>query len=424
MVMKRVAVITAICFALFLTSCGYQPRIIEESQAPKTSGYLSQSSGVTNDRSDEPQGEPDAASGQIQAEAVRSPDESLAPMESFPAYFIGSTARPKEIAVHVTGLTWNKSSDLTLSVGDSNRRTATTTPAGGAVTYTSSEAAVASVDAAGNVTCKAAGKAVITAVSGGASVSYNLTVVAAASASGSTASVSGPSATASGSAGSSNGTGVFSGHTVTVADKTTLATTASGDAKFVTYTFLSSSGKALGNISGKAQQNIVEKYHITSSTGEWVAPGNGGNWEEWFAEQFNLYRGLRGGNADGASESGNRIDVASLESELLRLTNEARSKEGLNELTSNASLNDLARTRAEETASNYSHTRPDGSTVADLGYGENFVKGRNTASAAFDTWMDSSGHKANILRDGIAAIGIGVYQVPNGDVYCIQLFAY
>lgn len=120
---------------------------------------------------------------------------------------------------------------------------------------------------------------------------------------------------------------------------------------------------------------------VNTSNG-WVAPSNGEDWQAWFAEQFNQYRGLSGGNASGGapatnggssggdtSNEGNTTAHSS--SEVVRLINEKRAENGLDELAYDSELSDFAEIRAVELSENNSHTRPDGTNVASLGYGEN-----------------------------------------------------
>lgn len=76
----------------------------------------------------------------------------------------------------VTDIAWNESTNLVMSVGQANQRSATTTPEGKEVSYTSSNTPVAKVNAKGNVFCLSAGETVITATCGKKNVSYKLTV--------------------------------------------------------------------------------------------------------------------------------------------------------------------------------------------------------------------------------------------------------
>lgn len=119
---------------------------------------------------------------------------------------------------------------------------------------------------------------------------------------------------------------------------------------------------------------------------------------------------------------------------MLELVNAARADAGLNALTLDATLNEIAAIRAVELTTNFSHTRPDGTKVYALmsAYGlnpdylyrgENILSGIASADGAFDTWMRSTGHKANILKAEYNKIGIGYYRDPDtGYVYWVQVF--
>lgn len=118
-------------------------------------------------------------------------------------------------------------------------------------------------------------------------------------------------------------------------------------------------------------------------------------------------------------------------SQVLKIVNEERSKAGLNELTMSQSLVAPANKRAQEIKQSFSHTRPNGtsySTVLDeynvsvRASGENIAYGYNTPEKVMNAWMNSEGHRANILSKNFNNIGIGVYEV-NGTVYCTQLFS-
>jgi len=111
------------------------------------------------------------------------------------------------------------------------------------------------------------------------------------------------------------------------------------------------------------------------------------------------------------------------EAEILRLTNQMRKDAGLGELTVDAKLSALARERAVEITELYSHTRPNGTTVSDLGYGENLVY-RRSVSSAFTSWVESPSHLKNIMLSGVKRIGIGAYKADDGMIYFTQVFAY
>ena len=97
--------------------------------------------------------------------------------------------------------------------------------------------------------------------------------------------------------------------------------------------------------------------------------------------------------------------------EAIRLINAERAKAGLAELTIDDDLMSMAAVRADEMSEKFEHTRPDGSdwkTIFDeFGWtlpnkrGENGSAGDGAASKTVSRWMNSSGHKANILKDNV-----------------------
>lgn len=116
--------------------------------------------------------------------------------------------------------------------------------------------------------------------------------------------------------------------------------------------------------------------------------------------------------------------------EVLRLVNIERSKAGLSPLTTNATLKAAADKRAQETEISFSHTRPNGSKFSTvlqeygISYrtaGENIAYGQRSPQEVVNGWMNSPGHRANILNSSFGKIGIGVYQ-SKGVIYWTQLF--
>ncbi|MCB7318245.1 CAP domain-containing protein [Lacrimispora sp. 210928-DFI.3.58] len=121
----------------------------------------------------------------------------------------------------------------------------------------------------------------------------------------------------------------------------------------------------------------------------------------------------------------------SLAAQVAELVNKERAKAGLSPLTWNTKAASAARTRAEELTASFSHTRPNGSsfstalTEAGLTYsrsGENIAYGQTSAEQVMEQWMNSSGHRANILDQNFTSIGVGHYVSPSGVHYWTQLF--
>lgn len=115
----------------------------------------------------------------------------------------------------------------------------------------------------------------------------------------------------------------------------------------------------------------------------------------------------------------------SAEADMLRLLNEERVKVGLHELTYSSSLYSGAYIRGYEIAEVFSHTRPNGSgwnTVSDDAWGENICMNyAGTASYAVNQFMNSPGHKANMLGEGFTKVAFKRCQY-NGAYYWVQLF--
>ena len=111
--------------------------------------------------------------------------------------------------------------------------------------------------------------------------------------------------------------------------------------------------------------------------------------------------------------------------EVLALVNAERKKAGLGELKMEKSLLDTAMVRAEEQAVLFSHTRPNGTSCFSANakmVAENVAIGSTTSDGVMDQWMNSSGHKANILLEKANTIGIGCYYIDGGYTW-VQVFS-
>lgn len=130
------------------------------------------------------------------------------------------------------------------------------------------------------------------------------------------------------------------------------------------------------------------------------------------------------------SPTQNPSDLNSYASQVLKLVNQERAKAGLSALTTNSTLSAAANKRAKETSQSFSHTRPDGTSfstvlkeynIAYRAAGENIAYGQKTPQEVVTGWMNSPGHRANILNSNYGKLGIGVYK-SNGVIYWSQLF--
>mgnify|MGYP000217162800 CR=1 FL=1 len=116
---------------------------------------------------------------------------------------------------------------------------------------------------------------------------------------------------------------------------------------------------------------------------------------------------------------------------VLKLVNEERATAGLPALTLHAGATRAAQQRAGEIETSFSHTRPDGSnfttalTAAGVSYraaGENIAYGQKSAKQVMQDWMNSAGHRANIMNGNFTSIGIGHYKSAAVVDYWTQLF--
>ena len=122
--------------------------------------------------------------------------------------------------------------------------------------------------------------------------------------------------------------------------------------------------------------------------------------------------------------------VSAFENEVIRLVNVERSKKGLQPLRANWELSRVARFKSQDMVDNryFSHTSPTyGSPfqmIRSFGMtyrtaGENIAYGQRTPQAVVNAWMNSSGHRANILNASYTQIGVGY--VADGH-YWTQMF--
>lgn len=123
--------------------------------------------------------------------------------------------------------------------------------------------------------------------------------------------------------------------------------------------------------------------------------------------------------------------LADESSDVLDLVNSERKAAGLKTVKLNDDLNRVAELRAAEIAEKWSHTRPNGEAwktafseegVSASYRGENLAKGQYSADKVVDDWMDSEGHRANILNKKFTKMGVASV-VIDGVTYWVQVFA-
>ncbi|BAZ45225.1 SCP-like extracellular [Chondrocystis sp. NIES-4102] len=120
--------------------------------------------------------------------------------------------------------------------------------------------------------------------------------------------------------------------------------------------------------------------------------------------------------------------VSSTAKEVIDLTNKIRTEHGLNRLKTNCKLSQAAQAHTLDMISmgEISHTGSDGSSLATraekaeysyLNLGENVAQGQTSPTEVLNSWINSDGHRENILNPSFTEIGVG-YE----DNYWTQVF--
>ncbi|BBH21729.1 hypothetical protein Back11_30740 [Paenibacillus baekrokdamisoli] len=131
--------------------------------------------------------------------------------------------------------------------------------------------------------------------------------------------------------------------------------------------------------------------------------------------------------------AGTSAGSGSIETQVLQLVNAERAKAGLKALTMNASLSKVASTKASDMRDNnyFSHDSPSYGSPFDMmkkfgisfSYaGENIAAGQQDAQAVMTAWMNSPGHRANIMSPNFTEMGLGYSPGGNMSPYWSQMF--
>lgn len=126
-------------------------------------------------------------------------------------------------------------------------------------------------------------------------------------------------------------------------------------------------------------------------------------------------------------------DVQALENEVVKLVNAERSKRGLQTLSTNWQLSRVARYKSTDMATKgyFSHTSPTYGSPFNMmenfgikfsAAGENIAYGQRTAQEVMTGWMNSPGHRSNILSATYNQIGVGYAKNSKGVPYWTQMF--
>lgn len=126
-------------------------------------------------------------------------------------------------------------------------------------------------------------------------------------------------------------------------------------------------------------------------------------------------------------------EATALEGQVVVLVNKERVKAGLAPLKANWELSRVARYKSQDMIDKnyFSHTSPTYGSPFDMmtsfgikymAAGENIAYGQPTPTSVMTGWMNSSGHKANILSKNYTEIGVGVAKKTDGTIYWTQQF--
>ncbi|HHZ01630.1 MAG TPA: hypothetical protein GX396_01645 [Tissierellia bacterium] len=121
------------------------------------------------------------------------------------------------------------------------------------------------------------------------------------------------------------------------------------------------------------------------------------------------------------------------EQKVVELVNIERQKAGLPTLTMDDAISNVARAKSKDMAVNnyFAHQSPTYGSAGDMlrqfgirwsAWGENIAYGQRTPEIVVNAWMNSPGHRANILSPNFSKIGVGYVTNSNGTPYWTQIF--
>ena len=116
--------------------------------------------------------------------------------------------------------------------------------------------------------------------------------------------------------------------------------------------------------------------------------------------------------------------LSEFEQRVVELTNAERTKQGLSALQIDTELSKVARIKSEDMQKNnyFDHNSPTYGSPFEMmkkfgisykSAGENIAQGQRTPEEVVQAWMNSTGHRANILNSGFTHIGVGYVESGN-----------
>lgn len=202
--------------------------------------------------------------------------------------------------------------------------------------------------------------------------------------------------------------------------------------------FPSSSGSSFASSSTSSSSSAASSSSSTSSSQPASSASGSAASSSGMNEENSPSSSTASSSASSsAGSSSGTVSIAAYQREVLRLVNIERQKAGVAPLTmDNTALTAAAMKRAEELEKLFEHTRPDGSdcftvlkeykvpfpSARSYCAGENIAYGQRTPAEVVNAWMNSPGHRANILKDRFSQIGVGYFRDQQGRANWVQLF--
>lgn len=136
-------------------------------------------------------------------------------------------------------------------------------------------------------------------------------------------------------------------------------------------------------------------------------------------------------SVDETETSGNiENSTGEMQKQVFEIVNRERNANGLSSLRYATEAQAAADIRAKEIVTLFEHSRPDGTScftaleeigIRFMAAGENIAKGQPSSESVMNSWMNSAGHRENILNSNYSAIAVGCYK-SGGTYYWVQLF--
>lgn len=160
---------------------------------------------------------------------------------------------------------------------------------------------------------------------------------------------------------------------------------------------------------------------------------NQNNSQENNTEDDNLPNNGENQNDDNNSNDTINSDFTKEQLEVLEIVNKERKANGLKPLTLNKELSNVATVKSQDMINKgyFDHTSPTYGSPLDMmksfgisykAAGENIAKDQKTPSEVMNSWMNSPGHRANIISPNFTELGVGVAKDSKGTIYWTQMF--